>query len=189
MPRSTHVIIHCKTERQAKYILNRIVSRLSLWNLDLNLEKTILAYCKDSNRKDNHMCTKFFFLGYTFQQREVRGRDGKRFASFSPAMSSSAKRSKSKQIRDWQIQRRTDLSVQQLAALCNPQIEGWRYYGMFTKAKFLHLLRPINFKLVKWAQRKYRMSKAEACLWFGRLHRREPTMFAHWKLGLRFVEE
>jgi RNA-directed DNA polymerase len=181
------IVIHCKTKEQAKYVLNRIVSRLQAWDLELNPDKTRIVYCKDSNRLGSHTDTKFDFLGYTFQQREVRSKDGKKFASFSPAMSDTARKEKSEQIRDWRLQRRTDLNVQQLAALCNQQVRGWQYYGMYTRAKFLHLLLPINLKLVKWAQRKYRFNKGEAWNWLRGVQRREPDLFAHWKLGLRFA--
>lgn len=179
------IVIHCKTKAQAEYLLREIAKRLTAWKLELHPEKTRIVYCKDDRRTEDHSNTKFDFLGYTFQCREVRARDGRRYGGFTPAMSSKAWREKSEQIRKWELQRRTDLSIDELADLCNPQIRGWRYYGMFTQAKLRHLLNPINFKLVKWAQRKYRLNKHGAVSWLKGLCLREPNLFAHWEIGLR----
>jgi RNA-directed DNA polymerase len=178
------IVIHCRTESQAQYILSQIRSRLDTWKLELHPVKTRIVYCKDTNRNLHFANTSFDFLGFTFQQRKARGKFGL-FAGFTPAMSQENWREKSKQIRDWQLQRRTNCDIGQLAKICNDEIRGWTYFAMFGKAKFLHMLLPINFKLVKWAQRKYRLNKGEAWNWIAGIQRREPNMFTHWKLGLR----
>ena len=44
------VILHCQSERQARYLLGAIARRLASLGLELNLDKTHVVYCKDSNR-------------------------------------------------------------------------------------------------------------------------------------------
>jgi RNA-directed DNA polymerase len=70
----------------------------------------------------------------------------------------------------------------------NPIIRGWiNYYGRFYKSELYAVLRHINRALVQWARRKYkRLSRhrRRAEHWLGRLARREPGLFAHWKMGI-----
>lgn len=183
------IVVHCKTEAQAKFVLTCIVERLNAWKLELHPEKTRIVYCKDDNRKGTHTNTKFDFLGFTFCAREARNkRDGRKFGNFLPAMSDKARKEKRSQINKWNLQRRTDLSIKELAELCNAEIRGWGYYGAFYKTKFLQVLLSINLKLVKWVKRKYNKSTNEAWKWLKRVCSREPTLFAHWKMGLALPE-
>ena len=55
-------------------------------NLELNLEKTAIVYCKDDQRKGDHPKVKFDFLGFTFQPRLVKTRNGHLFVGFNPGM-------------------------------------------------------------------------------------------------------
>jgi len=48
------VICHCRSERQAKDLLDAIKSRLAECRLKLNLHKTRIIYCKDSYRKGRY---------------------------------------------------------------------------------------------------------------------------------------
>lgn len=180
------IVVHCKTEAQAKYCLKRIAERLRAWNLELHPEKTRIVYCKDSNRTGKYDHEEFDFLGYTFRQRETRNRDGKKFGGFLPAISAKAKRRIRNRIREWKWQQRTDLSLERLAEFTNDEVRGWHnYYGMFSRAHFLSVLLPLNLKLIKWVQQKYRKGEDAAWSWLRRACQREPTLFVHWSLGLR----
>lgn len=179
------IVVHCNTLKQAQYVLKQIAARLALWKLELHPEKTRIVYCKDSNRRGNHPDVQFDFLGFTFRQRQARGRDGRKFGSFIPAMSDRARKEKKEIIREWQLQRRTDLSIKELASLCNAQLRGWcNYYGMFYPSKLKHLLVPINWKITKWVKKKYRKGTREALRWLKAVIEREPKLFAHWEFGV-----
>ena len=179
------VVVHCKSEAQAKDILSQITGRLETWKLELHPEKTRIVYCQDSNRTGSYAHVEFDYLGFTFRQREARSRNGKTFGGFLPAISNKARKRIGKQIRDWKLQRRTDLSIQELATLINGEVRGWsNYYGMFYRTKLLQVLNPITFKLLKWVKRKYRKSTNEALRWIRGICRRTPQLFAHWTLGL-----
>jgi RNA-directed DNA polymerase len=179
------IVVHCKSEAQAKYILVQIAARLGEWKLELHPEKTHIVYCKDSNRTGNHAHEEFDFLSFTFRARRARSKDGHLFRGFLPAMSRKAKKKKSNEIREWKLQVRTDLSINELAEVCNAAVRGWHnYYGMFYRSEFLKVLRPINFKLLKWTKRKYRKNTRSAWAWLQGICRRQPDLFAHWKFGL-----
>ena len=62
-------VVHCKSERQARFVLGEIKARLADCHLQLNDDKTRVVYCKDSNRQGSHEHERFDFLGYTFQSQ------------------------------------------------------------------------------------------------------------------------
>ena len=47
-------------------------------------------HCKDGNRRGSHEHVSFTFLGFTFRARAARGKNGKKFTSFLPAVSKDA---------------------------------------------------------------------------------------------------
>jgi RNA-directed DNA polymerase len=62
-------IVHCKTRRQAEYVLAGIAARISEVGLRLHPDKTRIVYCKDGRRRAEHEHTSFTFLGYAFRAR------------------------------------------------------------------------------------------------------------------------
>jgi RNA-directed DNA polymerase len=68
-------------------------------------------------------------------------------------------------------------------------VQGWiNHCGRFYKSGLYGSLRPLNDYLVRWAQRKYkrlRRHRTRARRFLADVARREPDLFAHWRLGLR----
>ena len=59
------------------------------------------------------------------------------------------------------------------------------YYGRFYRSELVSLLRRINTYLVRWAKRKYKQLRrhtTRAKRWLVRVARRQPTLFAHWRM-------
>src|SRR4029453_3382174 len=81
-------------------------------------------HCQDTKRRGEAEHTSFDFLGYTSRARLVRGRRGF-FVSFAPAMSSTARKAKGRQIRAWHLNRRSGSDLSDLAQAINPQVRGW----------------------------------------------------------------
>jgi len=184
------VVAHCKTEEQAKQVLESIRSRLGLCRLEVHPQKTKIVYCKDDDRRRGYPDEKFNFLGYTFRPRRSKNRWGKFFVSFTPAVSNEAAKKMRQEMRSWRIHLRSDKAIDDLARMWNPVLRGWiQYFGRFYKSALYPVLRHFNALLVRWALRKYkrlRGHRRRAEHWLGRLARREPRMFAHWHLlGLR----
>jgi RNA-directed DNA polymerase len=57
------VILHCKSKAQAQVVLDAITRRLAQVGLEINLDKTRVVYCKDSNRTGSHEHEQFDSLG------------------------------------------------------------------------------------------------------------------------------
>ena len=182
------ILVHCKSERQARWIKSVIESRLAECQLELHPEKTKIVYCKDQTRRGNYPNEKFDFLGFTFRARTAVGRNGTFFVSFLPAVSDQAAKSIRAKIRSWQIHRSSDKSLKDLAGILNPQIQGWiNYYGRFYKSALSPIFKQLNRSLQRWAMRKYkklRGRKRRAYHWLGRIAKQMRYLFAHWRLGV-----
>ena len=92
----------------------------------------------------------------------------------------------SRELWSWRINCRSDKSLGDLAHMFNKVVQGWiNYYGRFYPSELVSLLRRINTYLVRWAKRKYkplRRHTTRAKRWLVRVARREPGLFAHWRL-------
>ncbi len=179
------IVAHCDSKEQAEELKTAIATRLGTLGLELHPDKTRIVYCKDSNRRGDSEHTSFDFLGYGFQGRFARGRNGY-FVSFIPAMSDKAKKAKSKQIRGWHLNRRVGTDLSSIARSINPQVRGWiNYYGRFYRSKLSFMAKRIDEHLVRWARRKFkrfRRRPGRAWVWFDAIRRRDPRLFAHWHL-------
>jgi len=178
------IIVHCRSEKQAHWIKARIKERLVEFKLELHPRKTKIVYCKDGKRKGNYKNEKFAFLGFEFRPREAKSKQGKRFLGFLPAVSKEATERMYQVIRDWRIQRQTNKILVDIARNINPIVSGWiNYYGSYYRSALHRMMDHIDYKLVKWAVRKYKRMKGSQCRatkWLNRIKRKEPNLFAHW---------
>ena len=122
-------------------------------------------------------------LGFTFRARKARGRAGRKFTSFLPAISKDALKKISGEVRRWRMHRRTRHSFAELARAINPIVRGWmQYYGAFYRSALNPFLARINAYLIRWIRKKYKrlrpFHKALAC--WQRITRQYPRLFAHW---------
>jgi RNA-directed DNA polymerase len=182
-------IVHCRSERQAREVLEAIRGRFLQCGLELHATKTRIVYCKDDDRPGKTDSNKFDFLGYTFQPRRAKNRWGKHFVSFLPAMSTKAAKAIRATIREWRMaSTRNNQHLEDLARLVNPAVRGWvNYYGRFYRSQCVQVLRHLNVALAAWARRKYRRfwrRERASVHWLGRIARRDRTLFAHWELGV-----
>jgi len=181
-------LAHCSSLTQAKKVLEAIKIRLKECGLELHPEKTKIVYCKDADRRGSYEHESFDFLGYTFRPRLSKNKWGKTFVNFSPAISKQAVNRIKKEIRSWKIHLRSDKNIDDLARMFNAQVQGWvNYYGRYYKSAMYPFLRNMEHFLTRWAMRKYkrlRGHKRRAKQWLGRVRKREPKLFVHWRLGL-----
>ena len=183
-------IVHCRSERQAQYVLQAIRERFAQHGLELHPTKTQIVYCKDDDRKGEYERVAFDFLGYTFQPRRARNRHGKYFVSFLPAISARSAKAIRKVIRDWRMaSTRNNQQLEDLARLVDPYVRGWmNYYGQYYRSKCVQVLRKLNEALAAWARwkfRRFRRRERASMHWLGRIAQREPNLFALWHLGVR----
>jgi hypothetical protein len=154
--------------------------------LVLHPQKTKLVYCRDANRKGDYPVQTFDFLGYEFRPRTAVWRGGKLGVSFLPAASPKALKAIRQTVRRWALHRRSDKALEDLARMFNPHIQGWiNYYSHFYGSALCRTLRRIDAYLVRWGRNKYKRLRSRtegARVWFARVVRANPALFAHWRL-------
>lgn len=187
------IVVHCKSEKDAKQIKKQIEMRLKECRLELHPEKTKVVYCKDSRRRKDYRNQRLDFLGYTFQAREARNRKGDYFVGFLPAVSKKAKKNLLDKVRGKGIHLRSELSIEEISKELNPIIRGWiNYFNKFYKSAINHTCLVINRMLIKWAMRKYkklRGKRRKATRWLKGIAQRQPQLFAMWKTGILWKAE
>ena len=145
-------VVHCRSERQAKYVMQSIADRLASCGLVMHPEKSRVVYCKDSNRVETYSHVSFTFLGFTFRPRKARGSQARLFTSFLPAASEDASKRMRQAVRNWRLNQQTHVALTDLAKLYNPVIQGWwNYYGTFYKTAMHRIFQHIDHALERWA--------------------------------------
>jgi RNA-directed DNA polymerase len=182
-------LLHCKTEAEAQLLLSDLSRRFAECGLELHPEKTKIVYCKDSNRKGKYPQKEFTFLGYTFRARRSKNsRDNTIFASFTPAVSKAALKSMRAKTKKYNVRNRTDLELKDIAKWFNPILQGWlNYYGQYNRSSLYQVWRHFNLTLVAWAMKKYKRlnkRKTRAGKFLEMISKKEPTLFAHWRVGM-----
>lgn len=178
-------ICHCATRAQAERLRAALMRRFAECHLELHPQKTRVVYCKDDDRRGHYPDHSFDFLGYTFRPRRSKNRVGKYFINFSPAVSNKAAKAMRSKMRSWSLHNKSDKSLEDLARMFNPVIQGWiNYFDKFYKAAIYPTLRHLDRYLVRWAKKKYKKlyrhhRRAEE--WLARMAKARPRLFAHWK--------
>ena len=177
-------ILHCYSEKQARFMLGRISQRLLECGLEIHPEKTRIVYCKDARRTGTHESIKFDFLSYTFRPRGCMNRDGKLFLGYGAALSDASAKAMRQEIRRWRIQSKSGRSMFDLAEEFGPVLRGWMNYYCYCRASaFQVIANHFNAVLVRWAMRKFKRlkrSRKRAYRWLRKVASRHPGLFPHW---------
>ena len=182
-------LVHCKTLEQAENILAELQRRFTECGLELHPEKTKIVYCKDGKRKGKYPNKSFDFLGYTFRTRGSRNKaQDSNFANFAPAVSKIALKSMRATTRRYGLRNRSDLSLEDIAKIYNPILQGWvNYYGRYTRSEMYPVWRHFNLTLMAWAQEKYRHLRRcnrKTGRYLTKIAKERPQLFVHWRIGM-----
>jgi RNA-directed DNA polymerase len=178
------VVVHCKSERQAQYILTQIRNRLGEVKLSIKESKTKIAYCKDYRRRANHEHVTFEFLGFSFKPAKMISKDNQIMLGFLGDISRSNKKKIMEEFRSNKTMKHTDLEIQDIATRLNSKLIGWtNYYGLFTKRGLNSCYYNLNSRIIKWMRRKYKLGSKEALHMFQTIRKEQPKLFYHWSKG------
>ena len=181
-------LLHCKSRRQAEYVMRRISERFDECRLEIHPDKTSIVYCKDVNRSEDHSRISFDFLGYTFRPRRCVNTRGQIHSNFLPAISRSSKKEINRRIRSWHVQLKNEKTLSDLSKMFNPILQGWQaYYGRFYPSALRQLWRNFNRYLVRWVRRKFKRfswHRRRARHYLDQIARANPHLFIHWRLGV-----
>ena len=180
------IICHCRSEQEARALWSALEARFTACRLVLHPQKTKLVYCKDTNRRGDFPIQSFDFLGYTFRPRKAVWHGSQYGTSYLPAASQKALKAIRQTIRRWKLHHRSDKTLEDLARIFNPYIQGWiNYYSHFYRSALYGTLRRIDAFLLRWARNKFKRLRTRpkgAREWLARVIRAKPNLFAHWRL-------
>ena len=183
------VIIHCKTLEQATRLLQLVKQRLKDCGLSAHPEKTKIVYCKKPGRNLKGYPVQFDFLGFSFRPIRIKLKNGGSFLRFDCIMSRKAKVGITKQLREMNFHNKSQRTIQDIAALLNPNIRGWlNYYGKISRRSLGPVCYYLHHRLIKWVLNKYkrfRASKAKAVNWLRKVYNAQPNLFYHWYAGYK----
>lgn len=173
------IIVHCRTERQAKYLLKQITVRLSQCKLAVQQAKTRIVKVRGLSEKPYPRS--FDFLGFTIEPHWIRLKTGcqllPRSRISTRSVSSVLERIRVLRIHRWRK------SIEELSRALNPVIRGvMNYYCEFWSYHTHHLWRQLNQRLLKWVKWEKGLFKRAAVKWLQQKYRERPNLFAHWKL-------
>ena len=182
------VVIHCSSREEALAVKAAVETRLRECRLEAHPEKTRIVYCRIGGQGQPHEPVQFDFLGYSFRPRMAKSRLGKLFTGYLPAISRKACKSIAAEIRSWDLHRMSDKELIDLSRMFNPKIRGWvAYYGRYYRSALRQVFRPLQRRLIRWAQQKYkrfRTRRNQTWHWLCRLARQKPNLFGHWTVGI-----
>ena len=182
------ILVHCHSKEEAYKIKSAIAERLGKCKLSLNEAKSKIVFCGVSANVYPEMALNF--LGFTFRRRKVISKEGKCFTGFVLAVSKEAKKLIRSKITSWNIKRRMEETLKDIAEQINPILRGWyNYYGKFYRSELNRVLSKIETCLRGWARNKFRTRnghkrKVQIRRYLGQVRKYHPYLFEHWKYGV-----
>lgn len=122
-------------------------------------------------------------MGFTFQPRLMKLKDGAYLACFLPAISQKAAKKIRAEINSWSWLRWVQSEVKEIIRHSQSKLRGWmEYYGKFGLGRLKHVLFHFDQKLTRWAMRKYKSLKTkwQAVKRVMAFRRRNPVLLPHW---------
>jgi len=173
------IVVHCKTEKQALYVLKMIQQRMTDCKLTLHPEKTKIINLRGKSEKKYPRS--FDFLGFTFHPLWRKTSKGSKLmvAGFMSAKSQTRvlEKFKSFNIHKWRK------PIEEIADKLKPVIQGViNYYCKFWKTHARYVWLQLNARLLKWVIWEKGLYRKAAVKWLKQKYKEKPRLFPHWQL-------
>jgi len=175
------IVVHCKTEKQALYMLGQIKERLAACKLQLHPEKTKIVNIRGFSEKKYPKG--YDFLGFTVRPSPYKHpeREGVKTIP-SIFVSGKSKKSIMEKLGSLQIHKKRK-PLEEVAKDLNPIIRGLvNYYHKFRKSDMREVWRQLNLRLLKWVKWEKDLYKKASIRYLKAKYRECPNLFAHWVL-------
>ena len=173
------VVVHCKTEKQAQFMLRQISQRMKSCYLELHPIKTKIVNLRGWS--STKYPRKYDFLGFTIKasMQTIKGRGMLLPGTFVSIKSRTAILGKFRElaIHKWRK------PIQEIARRLNPVVRGLlNYYHKLRGESMREVWNQLNHRLLKWVKWEKGLYKMAAVRWLKRQYKTCPGLFAHWKL-------
>ena len=131
-------VVHCKSRRQAEYVLAGIAARMQRLGSGCTPTRRGSSTARTATVGASTSTPPSPSSGSPSGHGRRSSKNGEYFTSFLPAISPEALKAKSAELREMRIHRRTDLSLDDLARWLNPIVAGWmNYYGRYYRPRWI----------------------------------------------------
>jgi group II intron reverse transcriptase/maturase len=174
------VVVHCKTEKQALFMLRQIKSRMKECKLELHPQKTQIINLRGISQQ--RYPKGFDFLGFTIKPASFKTKGKKLIALPGIFISKKSKNGIMQKFREMNIHKwRT--SLERIAQRINPVLGGIiSYYHKFQRNDMRQVWNQLNVRLLKWVKWEKDLGKKRALSYVRAKYKTNSTLFEHWRL-------
>jgi group II intron reverse transcriptase/maturase len=175
------IVVHCKTEKQAQFMLRAIAERMNICKLNLNMEKSKIVNLRGYSEKK--YAKGFDFLGFTIRPRAYKTKStGKTKSIPSICVSQKSKTNIMEKFKQLKLHKRR-ITIEALAKEINPILTGIiNYYHKFWKEDMRIVWNQLNARLLKWVKWEKDLYKMASVRYLKTKYKERPNLFAHWLL-------
>ena len=174
------IVVHCKTEKQALFMLKMIEQRMRQCKLELHPQKTQIVNLRGTAQAK--YAKKYDFLGFSIKPWGVKTIKGIK-ALPGTFVSIKSRTSMLEKVKSWSIHKRRK-SLEAIAKELNPMIQGMiNYYQKFESGSMRYVWNQVNARLLKWVKWEKDLYKYAAVKWLKHKYKEHPQLFAHWQWG------
>lgn len=173
------IVVHCKTEKQALFMLRQIRQRFQACKLELHEQKTKIVNLRGYAL--NKYPKGFDFLGFTIRPNGFKSKVG--IIAFPGIfVSTKSKKSIMEKFKEANIHKRRK-PLEELAKELNPMIRGLNnYYAKFSKHALESVWKQLNNRLLKWVKWEKGLYKYASLRYLRTRYKENPRLFEHWLL-------
>jgi RNA-directed DNA polymerase len=173
------IVVHCKTEKQALYLLSLIEKRLRCCKLELHPDKTKVVHFRgEATRKYPRSLD---FLGFTVRLQLVQTKVGAKLMTTS-VISRKAKKATLEKFRSLKLHKKRG-NIERLSKELTPIVRGiMNYYCKFWTGHMHEIWHRLNIRIAKWVRWEKDLSIRAAIRYLKTKYKEKPNLFPHWKL-------
>lgn len=173
------IVVHCKTEKQAIFMLRAISKRLNACKLLLHPDKTRIVNIRGASEK--RYAKGYDFLGFTIRANWVKFKEKSKVVP-STFVSTKSKKSILEKFKACEIHKRRK-PLTEIAKELNPVIRGMiNYFHKYEDGHMRYVWNQLNHRLLKWVKWEKGLYKKAAVIWLKLQYKDNPDLFHHWKL-------
>lgn len=175
------IVVHCKTEKQALYMLRQIQKRMQDCKLELHSEKTKIVNVRGYAEKKYPKG--YDFLGFTIRPSSYKHPNKAEVKTIpSIFVSKQSKKSILEKFKAMQIHKKRK-TLEEVAKDLNSVIRGIiNYYHKFRKSDIRAVWRQLNARLLKWVKWEKGLYKKASIRYLKTKYKEKPNLFLHWLL-------
>lgn len=175
------IVVHCKTEKQALFMLKQIQKRMQACKLEMHPDKTKIVNIRGFS--ETKYPKGYDFLGFTIQPSSYKHPNKEEVKTIpSVFVSRKSKSNILAKFKSLQIHKKRK-TLEEVAKDLNPMVRGIiNYYHKFRKSDMREVWWQLNNRLLKWVKWEKGWYKKASVNYLKTKYKEQPMLFLHWQL-------